>query len=1180
MLGRYFCESLGPLRKLESLPMKRVVEKVKDVVEVRPFTNLQDFGADPALTLNGYHFTDITADLMGKWLDRISHVRPGQGAAMALAGFRGVGKSHFLSVVGILVSRPELRASIRDSYVAASADRLSRRHGSVVTVRRGTGTSLVDELKLSVADLLCVNPGSLSDSLYDLLLRASEHAGETPLVVLIDTAAGRETRVSRDDGVILSEIAAAGDTLGIFVGVALDDDISGADGPNSSISTNFTISYLDQEHLYKIVDTHIFAKNDQQRPLLKEIYDYYRQVMPGFKWSEQRFVSLYPLHPATVEIAPLVRLYLQDFALLGFASDAGVRILGRPANSLIGLDEVFDSVETRLRAVAELKDAFATFDSIEQKAIASLPVNQRLHAKLILKGLLLLSLNGQGTTAGEIAASMMIFDDGESSESAIDTAKVLDSFVESVSGAIDRISAEGSQVKYNFRLNTEIDVKDSLADSLAGVSGETVWNCLLRQTAEKYSDIDASTVTTLPSRVSIEWRGAIRRGEVILCGDSTEFSSDVDWSVRVSFLPQAAAPSSEREMQWIVADLAADELDTIRRFHLLQNDLDIRERQGDGLSTAIHTHTIATEKIWQRVFLQDGRLFAGSAEYRFSEDASASHSLTQLFSLMLAPVLENSFPEHPVFSQTLGNKQVASVVAEFFSGSGSNSTESQRLAESYALPLGLAMKAGDSYSPSSSEMLMELPVVKAAFVGVSDEADAVINLSDLTGRFQEPPLGLTREAQRLVLSALVAQRLYEFVTSSGNRINHRSLDLQMIWDDIVGLAKPLNETFAPDRLLAWAQLITGNSGVRSINRSEDRLLIIDSLAGWLSAWNESRVLADFDAMPDENLNASIWRTAASLKKSFGAMAEAIDQLVNDEISLDQCLHAIAERFSDSEEEFARKKTELRILGEFNKSVARRASVASYLSLCEITDDPDLERSRSELLESIDPEMFWSRASDISQIEVLWAAFRDGYSSYYQEKHDSVMNRGTSGESLREILASPEWSAFECLFRMNWADQRFVTRSRELIREIRLLHCNANVRDVLAARPFCTCAFSLADRKRLADLPGQLRSTIQCGIRSIETRLQANAEILAEAAESGAMRSAVKRIFRDLEAVGGLAGISGQDLRIVIVAADRVANGDVSSAEIDFEVDDAFELMNSEMHTFHPADEQIEVLANQ
>ncbi|MCO5334364.1 MAG: hypothetical protein M9893_10220 [Pyrinomonadaceae bacterium] len=126
----------------------------------------------------------------------------------------------------------------------------------------------------------------------------------------------------------LLKIAEVAKNTGSFVGVALDDDISGADGANIGVSSAFSIDYLDQEHLYRIVG--IFSEDPRMRGILHDIYGQYRHGDPGFRWSEQRFTALYPLHPVIMEIAPFVRLYLREFALLGFASEAGSRILGRP----------------------------------------------------------------------------------------------------------------------------------------------------------------------------------------------------------------------------------------------------------------------------------------------------------------------------------------------------------------------------------------------------------------------------------------------------------------------------------------------------------------------------------------------------------------------------------------------------------------------------------------------------------------------------------------------------------------------------------------------------------------------------------------------------------------------------------------------------------------------------------
>src|SRR4051794_14994817 len=238
--------------------MRRFDEKVKDLVDIRAFPQGHDYLTDPAAAIAGYRFTDITSDLVVKWLDTVAQARPGKGRAAALAGLRGVGKSHFLSLLAAIVSHPELRGNIRDEHVQSAVARLSRRPYTVAHVRRGTGRSLMDEVSSAIGTALGISPESLGNGLQDLLVLATHKSGDLPLILLVDTAPGREARINRDDGSLLGEIAQIASMLGAFVGVALDDDIAGADGVNSAISARFAIDYLDQEHLYKIVDVHLF----------------------------------------------------------------------------------------------------------------------------------------------------------------------------------------------------------------------------------------------------------------------------------------------------------------------------------------------------------------------------------------------------------------------------------------------------------------------------------------------------------------------------------------------------------------------------------------------------------------------------------------------------------------------------------------------------------------------------------------------------------------------------------------------------------------------------------------------------------------------------------------------------------------------------------------------------------
>ncbi|MDQ3178909.1 MAG: hypothetical protein M3Q33_00150 [Acidobacteriota bacterium] len=155
--------------------MKRINEKVKDLIEVRSYKILHDFISDPAQTLSAYYFTDVTSDLMAKWLDKVVAVHSRKGAACALAGYRGVGKSLFLATLGAIVSHPELRSRVAEPHVAASAQRLKRNRYSVGYVRRGTHETLFEELKDAIAKTFETDAANLGDSLTNLLNLAAEN---------------------------------------------------------------------------------------------------------------------------------------------------------------------------------------------------------------------------------------------------------------------------------------------------------------------------------------------------------------------------------------------------------------------------------------------------------------------------------------------------------------------------------------------------------------------------------------------------------------------------------------------------------------------------------------------------------------------------------------------------------------------------------------------------------------------------------------------------------------------------------------------------------------------------------------------------------------------------------------------------------------------------------------------
>ena len=568
--------------------MKRIQEKVKDLVEVRKLFSLRDYAGNPAETLSAYHFTDATAELMSKWLDRVSSLQGGEGIACALAGYRGVGKSHFLATLGSIAGLPELRNRISDAHVSAAAQGLLRRRYPVVSVRRGTGETLIDEFRAGVASAFGLESDQVPTKVMDILGLAKARAGDLPLLILIDTAAERESRVSRDDGPVLGEIAEAVKLISAMVAVALDDDIAGADGMNSAIVRTYTSDYLDQDHLYKVVDSFLFPKYNQHRHVLHDVYEYFREVMPSFRWSEQKFTALYPLHPVILEIAPFVRLFVQDFALLSFASEAGERILGRPANSLIALDEVFDSAENGLRKIDDLNDAFAAYDRLNTEVVAKIPVLQRLQAKLILKALLLLSLDGQGTTAADITAGMLIYDEKDAQKAYRTVEEIIRMFAAALPDDVRVHSDEGGEIRYGLKVSSKDRLNSELDAAAAQLDPDIVNGILHRLLHERFSDSTFFAFDGTPKssmECQLTWRGGVRRGKVswgLAAGENAE--SDLhDWEVHIDLsggvVSSTGEPGDIPRVLWRPAPLRRDETEAILRYHVLSTNAKIRDKR-------------------------------------------------------------------------------------------------------------------------------------------------------------------------------------------------------------------------------------------------------------------------------------------------------------------------------------------------------------------------------------------------------------------------------------------------------------------------------------------------------------------------------------------------------------------------------------------------------------------------
>src|SRR5437588_387022 len=436
--------------------MRRIQDKIKDLVEPQSFEQVGNFAEDPAQALAAYRFTDVTSDLLSRWLDALANLQPGRGAAHALAGARGVGKSHTLAVFGALAGSERLCQSLEDAHVSASAERLAGRRCAVVRVERGTRPTLSEELAVAFARFFGGSEEQWTRTPAEALAVAASRATGETLVVVVDTSFNRPARVARDDGPALGELAEAAHDLNVFLALALDDDIADADGANVAVACTYRIEYLDPENLYRVADQFVLRKKPQVGDTLREIYQSLRATVHEFNWSQSRFAALYPVHPLVAEVASGVRLYVPTFAFLPFAASAAARATSRPALSLVLLDEVFDAAEDKLREAEELRRAFIAYDHLTERSSNQLPTMQRSQSRRPLNRLFVLSLDGRDVTPGEMCAALLLTDDEAGEDAPRRVAEVLSRFAaESAPGSLVLADGPGGETRYRFHISAQ-----------------------------------------------------------------------------------------------------------------------------------------------------------------------------------------------------------------------------------------------------------------------------------------------------------------------------------------------------------------------------------------------------------------------------------------------------------------------------------------------------------------------------------------------------------------------------------------------------------------------------------------------------------------------------------------------------------------------------------------------------
>jgi hypothetical protein len=297
-------------------------------------------------------------------------------------------------------------------------------------------------------------------------------------------------------------------------------------------------------------------------------------------------------------------------------------------------------------------------------------------------------------------------------------------------------------------------------------------------------------------------------------------------------------------------------------------------------------------------------------------------------------------------------------------------------------------------------------------------------------------------------------------------------------------------------------------------------------------------MARFDELPDENLNSSFWRLANGVRKSFGAVADCIEALVQERGSLDECLQNIADIFADSEKEFESKLKDLAMLQETLDLLPELARIRDYVLQAEFTGDQGPDALRSELIDSLSilaPQGAGSATGLMEKAKV----FKERYAAVYAARHEAGTDAGKTRSRLDEFMASDLWTLFSAVSVLPVFDREDMERATRTIRAIRGLDCKADVLSVLATQPVCVCGFTISRGPGANVLISRLSSIVATALKRVMQLLTANRTILQPTIGSELLKS----LDDAVHGRGGIPLLSGNDIRLLKIATEGLVISD-------------------------------------
>jgi hypothetical protein len=359
--------------------------KVGDLIEIpeiKTVIQLKDI-EEPGLRQMIVDSFVVTTEVM-KNLEMIlaSLSRP-EGKGAFLKGHFGSGKSHFLSILSLLLRTPDswhALLSQEPSLDSFQRELQSRRFLVVeISLIQHRGTEFLEDIFLKEIfrklSLQIGRPFEGAESRHETfreVRKVLRDLGYSGMVLLVDELSEflrskTDAHAYQEDIRFIQYLGEEASSFPLWIVASLQEWIEETGEIHQDTFNKIKDRYhlrisLGRAHIEELVSQRLIRHRPGAEQGIREIYQFLRRYFPSFPVDETRFLKLYPVHPATVTLLDRLRPLFSEhrgvvdfihYRLKGDAERGIPSFLDRPAQELLGPSAIFDHFLHRIREMAE-----------------------------------------------------------------------------------------------------------------------------------------------------------------------------------------------------------------------------------------------------------------------------------------------------------------------------------------------------------------------------------------------------------------------------------------------------------------------------------------------------------------------------------------------------------------------------------------------------------------------------------------------------------------------------------------------------------------------------------------------------------------------------------------------------------------------------------------------------------